>query len=161
MSLRRLIAVAGTALMLSSGLIASAPASTGSALSASSSPATASGGYDEDNPKTWGATRAPNQVLRAGCHRYRYHYRIDVPDWAAEIFLVNPNGRAIVNDIALEATEPSKGWRRWSTEICRASTTYGRHKIRMKITWTPDADDPTDDNIDGFVKPSFFRFTRP
>ena len=150
MSLRRTFAVAVTALLLSSGLIASAPT-------------TASGpSYDMDNPKTWGATRAPDQVLRKGCHRYRYHYRIDVPDWAAEIFLVNPNGRTLAHDVIFHASEPRKGWRRWSTHICRASTTYGKHVIKMKITWDPDqGSDPTPDNIDGWTKVSSFRFKRP
>jgi len=144
MSLRRWIAAAGAALMLSSGLIASAP------------PVAA-----DHHWKKWGATRAPDQVLKDGCHRYRYHYRIDVKNWAAEIFLVNPNGRTVAHDVIIDVTEPRRAWRRWSTEICRASTTYGRHKIRMKITWSPDPDDPTPDNVEGFVKPSFFRFKRP
>ena len=45
--------------------------------------------------------------------------------------------------------------------ICRASTVYGKHRIKMKITWNPDSDDPTPDNIDGFVKPAVFRLMRP
>jgi len=149
MSLRRMIAAAGAAVVLSSGLFTSAPA-TGAAV-----------GYDEDNPKTWGSTRAPDQVLRKGCHRYRYHYRVNVPDWAGEVFLVNPNGRRIATDVVFVASEPRSGWRRFTTDICRASTPYGRYKIQMKVTWNPDEGDPTPDNIDGFVKPSFFRMKRP
>jgi len=149
MSLRRWIAAAGTGLMLSAGLIASAPAGGAAA------------GYDEQNPKTWGAVRAPDQVLKKGCHRYRYHYRVDVPDWAAEVFVVNPRGRTILHDVTFVASEPRRGWRRFTTDICRASAPYGRYKLRMKVTWNPDEGDPTPDNIDGFVKTSFFRFTRP
>ena len=62
-----------------------------------------------DNPKTWGATRAPDQVLKNGCHRYRYHYRIDVPDWAAEIFLINRNGRTVTHDVHLLHLGPAQG----------------------------------------------------
>ena len=150
MSLRRTFAVAATALLLSSGLIASTPTTA------------AAPDYDIDNPKTWGATRAPDQVLRRGCHRYRYHYRIDVPDWAAEVILVNPNGVKLAHDVLFHVTEPRRGWRRWSTEICRASTTYGKHRILMKITWDPDkGSDPTPDNIDGWTKTSSFRMKRP
>ena len=148
MSLRRRLAAAGAVLMLSSGLVAGTPATA------------AAPSYDEDRPRTWGATRAPDQVLRKGCHRYRYHYRIDVPDWAAEIFLVGPNGRTVIHDVLFHASEKRKGWRRWSTPICRAVTTHGKHKIRMKITWNPDSGDGTPDNIDGWVKPSTFRMTR-
>ena len=150
MSLRRSLAVAGAALLLSSGLMVSTPTTA------------AAPGYDIDNPKTWGATRAPDQVLKRGCHRYRYHYRIDVPDWAAEIILVNRRGVEITNDVIFHVTEPRKGWRRWSTEICRASTVYGKHRIKMKITWDPDkGSDPTPDNIDGWTKVSTFRMKRP
>ncbi len=150
MSLRTRFAVAGAALLLSSGLVAATPTTA------------AAPGYDVDNPKTWGATRAPDQVLRKGCHRYRYHYRIDVPDWAAEIILVNPRGVELTNDVIFHVTEPRRAWRRWSTVICRASTVYGKHRIKMKITWDPDqGSDPTPDNIDGWTKVSSFRFKRP
>jgi hypothetical protein len=149
MSLRRWIAVAGTTALLSSGLIASAPSTTAAVR------------YDEDNPHTWGSTRAPDQVLRKGCHRYRYHYRVNVPDWAGEVFLINPRGRRIATDVVFVASEPRAGWRRFTTDICRASAPYGRYTIRMKVTWNPDEGDPTPDNIDGFVKNSSFRMTRP
>ena len=146
--LRRSIAAAATALLLASGLIASAPATMGAAR------------YDETNPKTWGAVRAPDQVLKKGCHRYRYHYRVDVPDWAAEVFVMRPNGSTILHDVVFVASEPRKGWRRFTTDICKRSAPYGRYRIKMKVTWNPDEGDPTPDNIDGFVRTTSFRFTR-
>ncbi len=149
MSLRKTLATAGTVLLLTTGLIASAPTTMGAPR------------YDVDKPKTWGATRAPDQVLKNGCHRYRYHYRIDVPDWAAEIFLINRNGRTVTHDVIFHASEPRKASRRWSSVICRASTVYGKHRIKMKITWNQQSDDPTPDNIDGYVKRSTFRLMRP
>jgi hypothetical protein len=143
MLLRRSIAGSGAALMLSAGLVAGAP------------PATA-----HDHWKPWGATRAPDQVLRAGCHGYRYHYRVSPPtdSWAAEFFLVNPNGRKIASEAIASESDPDRAWLKWT--ICRPSTVYGRHKIKMKVTYI-DPEDPTPDSVSGWVKPSTFRLTRP
>jgi hypothetical protein len=145
MSLRTSIAGSSAALALAAGLLVAA------APSADAQP----------DYKPWGSTRAPDQVLRNGCHKYRFHYKITAPthSWAAEFFLVNPNGRGLTSSAVLSESDPEQGWLRWT--ICRASTVYGRHKIRMKVTYNPEPEDPTADNIDGFVKPSFFRLTRP
>lgn len=145
MSLLKSIAGTGAALALATGLLVSA---------APSAPAA-------PHYKPWGAVRAPDQVLRDGCHRYRFHYRITAPtdSWAAEFFLVNPNGRGITSTAVLAESDPARGWLRWT--ICRPSTVYGRHKIRMKVTYNPQPSDPTADNKDGWVKPGFFRLTKP
>jgi len=145
MSLRRLLVASGAALALTAGLlVASVPA------------APAKPSY-----QPWGATRAPDKVLRGGCHKYRFHYRVDAPSssWAAEFFLVNRRGVGIANAAVMSEADPAKGWLRWT--ICRPSTVFGRHKIRMKVTYNPKPKDPTADNVSGWVKPSFFRLKRP
>jgi hypothetical protein len=146
MSLRKPIAGSGAAaLVLAAGLMVAA------------APPTAA----DHHWKAWGSTRAADQTLRAGCHKYRYHYRVDPPtnSWSAEVFLVNRNGRGITSMALDSASDPAAGWRKWT--ICRPSTVYGKHKMRMKVTYNPEPEDPTADNIDGWVKPSYFRLKRP
>jgi hypothetical protein len=145
MSLRKSLAGSSAALALATGLLVSA---------APEAPAA-------PHYKPWGSVRAPDQVLRDGCHRYRFHYRMNPPtnSWAAEFFLVNPNGHGLTSTAILTESDPAKGWKKFT--ICRASTVYGRHKIRMKVTYDPQPSDPTSDNVDGWVKPGFFRLTRP
>jgi hypothetical protein len=144
MSLRTSIGGAGAALILMCGLGAATP------------PAAA-----DDHWKPWGATRAPDQTLRPGCHKYRYHYRVSPPtnSWMAEIFLVNRKGIGVASDAVLSESDPAKGWLKW--RICRPSTVYGKHKIKMKVTYDPDPGDDTPDVVSGWVKPSYFRLTRP
>ena len=111
--------------------------------------------------KPWGSTRAPDQTLRDGCHKYRYHYRVKPPtkSWAAEVFLTNRYGKGIASMALDSAIDPDVGWQKWT--ICRASTVYGKHKMRMKITYNPTPANPTPDNIEGWVKPSILRLKRP
>lgn len=120
-------------------------------------PATASVAY-----KDWGRARAPDQVLRKGCDRYRFHYRVDPPaaaeHWLAEIFLHSPDGTALGYKVYLSDKpdpDPLKAWRRF--EVCKSSTSFGRHKLRMKVSWFER--DETEHV--GWVRPSYFRMTRP
>jgi len=144
MSLRTSIVGPGVALMLAAGLVTGVP------------PATA-----HDHWKPWGATRAPDQTLRPGCHGYRYHYRVSPPtnSWMAEIFLVNRKGVGLASEAVFTESDPKKGWLKW--RICRPSTVYGKHKIKMKVTYDPDPGGHTPDVVSGWVKPSYFRLTRP
>lgn len=104
----------------------------------------------------WGSTSSKDHVLKQGCHSYRYSYRITAPtdDWAAEFTIVNPNGRALASGAVLSESDPEAGTKRF--RLCRASTVYGQHKIKMKVTWQDDRE-----ITDGWVKPSTFRFKRP
>ena len=92
MSLRRSIVGSGTALLLAAGLVTAAP------------PAPAQPDF-----KPWGATRAPDQTLRPGCHRYRYHYRVSPPtnSWVTEFFLVSPNGRGLASYAIASESDPA------------------------------------------------------
>lgn len=105
--------------------------------------------------QAWGSTKAPDQVLRKGCRNYRLSYRITTPndEWQAEMFVTDPRGRAIASVLVDAGSNPRKDIRTFRT--CRASTTYGRFKLRMRVTYTVGYEKHV-----GFVKPTFFRLTR-
>lgn len=109
--------------------------------------------------KPWGSTRAPVQVLRRGCHNYRFHYHIDLPPRAesgkaAEIFLKKPNGKPLASEAYLLPQDPKKAWDTW--RICRPSTSYGRHTMQMKVTFVDD----NDQRVEGWVRPGHMRLVR-
>jgi hypothetical protein len=103
----------------------------------------------------WGGTSANNQELKPSCDYYHYRYRIDPPtdDWAAELFLIGPEGGKITSAAFDVDSDPAVGRARW--RLCRASIMAGRYKIRMKITWLDGYD-----LHEGFVQPSYFRLLR-
>lgn len=107
-------------------------------------------------PKPWGKITAADQTLRSGCHRYRIRYVVKAPTnrWAAELFMINPNGRRLASFAVDVDSDPARGY--WRPTICRWSTVYGKHVLRMKVTWQRDR------NVyDGYVRNGSFRFTRP
>lgn len=122
----------------------------------------AAGAQIEQRPhyKPWGSTSAHDQTLRKGCHQYRYHYEIHAPTdyWAGEIFLVNPRRVGLAAGAIDTNSDPDKG--NLNFRICRPSTVYGVHKIKLKITYCPD-EDCREPSRHGFVKPSTFRLKRP
>lgn len=109
--------------------------------------------------KPWGRVKAPDQALLMGCHRYVYRYRVHPPseDWMLEIFLISPNGQPLAHEVYDGAFDPNRDRRKWT--ICKASTTYGRHKLKAKVTWTEDDVDMTAHV--GWLRPSYFRLYRP
>lgn len=132
---------------------ASTLALTGTLLAVTGPPAQAAG--EPGKPATWGSTKAPNQVLKRGCASYRYRYVVTAPtdQWAAELFLTGPGGRALAGPaFDAGANRPrAKAFFR----LCAASLRPGRYKIRMKITYQDGYD-----QFAGFVRPSTFRLTR-
>lgn len=111
--------------------------------------------------KAWGNVAAPDQVLRSGCSTYRFRYKIDRAQrnrWAAEFFVVGPNGQGIHAPAVLEGANPPRG--RQKFEACRPTVTFGRYKIRMKVTWCEQDCRGEGDKREGFVKPTTFRLTR-
>jgi hypothetical protein len=129
--LRRLIAGASAGLLLAGGLV--------------SSPA-------EADYKPWGSTSAKDQVLKPGCAYYHYRFRVDPPtdNWAAEVFLLAPNGGPVSSGALLAASDPSPGKARF--RLCRPSLVTGKYKIRMKVSYKDGYD-----LFEGYVKPSYFR----
>jgi len=119
-------------------------------------------GGEASPPPPRGKVSAPDQVLRPGCHRYRVNYRVKVPssEWSAEIFVRNPRGRGI-HSFAIDSN--ATGVKKTGSKtypLCRPSTTYGVHRLRMKVTYCPESKcDGT--VVDGYVNPGSFRLTRP
>jgi len=91
-------------------------------------------------------------VLREGCHRYKYHYKVKPPkpDWALETFLVDPTGETIASGGFISGNDPKRGTGKF--RFCEYNTKPGRFKLRGKLTYR-----------EGFqqwvvwVKPKFFR----
>ncbi|GAA4688361.1 hypothetical protein [Nocardioides nanhaiensis] len=131
----------------------SAVALTGTLLAVTGPPAQAAG--QPGKPATWGSTKAPNQVLKRGCASYRYRYVITPPtdQWAAELFLTGPGGKALAGPAFDAGANPPRG--KAFFRLCAPSLRLGRYKIRMKITYQDGFD-----KFEGFVRPSTFRLTR-
>lgn len=110
----------------------------------------------ETGAASWGSTRAPDQVLRQGCRNYRYGYTITTPsdEWQAEVFVIDPKGRAVGSGVIDAGADDRRGIKTFRT--CRASTTPGRFKLRMRVTYTVGYEKHV-----GFVRPTYFRLTRP
>jgi hypothetical protein len=107
----------------------------------------------------WGRLRAPDQTLKAGCGKYFFRYRVNPPrdEWLAEMFVMNPDRVAVYSTAQDSGFHPNRGKIRFT--LCSASTSYGRHKLRMRITWYED--DPAQTSHTGWVKPSYFRMRKP
>ena len=110
--------------------------------------------------KPWGKAYSKDRTLRKGCHTYTFRYRITIPeegrdDWAAEFFVRKPNGRPLASPVAIVGADRLRGKKPY--RVCKPSTRYGSHQIRMKVTWTDDAER----DHEGYVRPTRFRFTRP
>ena len=104
--------------------------------------------------RMWGSTSAPNQLLRGGCHAYRYQYRVTPPtdDWLAEIFLVGPGREGLASATLLSESDPARGRRFW--RLCSASLRPGRYVMKMKVTYLDGTDERS-----GRVRNSRFRLT--
>lgn len=146
MPLRRTLAVIATALLLVVGLGSATPTTAG----------------PKNGPVPWGWTKSGNHTLKPGCHRYAYRYRIKAPtrSWMAEIQLLNRKGVRIASDALFSESDPARGRRNWSTEICRNSTVPGKHVIRMRVTYAVDPDHSMFTTRSGFVKNTRFRMRR-
>lgn len=104
-----------------------------------------------------GSVSARNQVMRDGCHRYAYTYRVTPPahtsTWSTEIFLVDPRGRKVGSAYYLspaDALTDKASWR-----LCRSTMVPGKYTMRMKVTFIEIYDLETT-----WLKPSTFRITR-
>lgn len=118
--------------------------------------ASAAPAADTTGAASWGSTKAPDQVLRKGCRNYRFAYKITTPndEWQAEMFISDRKGRAVASVLADAGSQPRQDVTTFRT--CRASTTPGRFKIRMRVTYIEGYEKHV-----GFVKPSYFRLVNP
>jgi hypothetical protein len=77
-------------------------------------------------------------VLRAGCHDYRFQYRVRPGnvqpgnDWAVEFFVVDRRGEGVASAVKDSEIDPKRGTARFG--LCRTSTVPGRFKIRGKLS---------------------------
>lgn len=141
--LRKALAGSIASLMLASGLVVAAPVTT----------AQAAPRFED-----WGFAKAKTQVLRRGCHKYTYRYKIDPPkpydSAAAEIFLIGPDGTNLASATKLTNFNPRRG--RAQFKLCKPSVKFGRHTLRMKVTYKVGFN-----RFSGNVRPTTFRFVRP
>lgn len=112
-----------------------------------------------DAYRPWGRLRAADRPLSAGCDTYAFRYRVDPPrdEWLAEMYVVSPDGVGLHHTVMDSEFHENRGRIRYT--ICKSSTRYGKHKLRMKITWYEN--DPADTKHTGWVRPSYFRLYRP
>jgi hypothetical protein len=84
---------------------------------------------------SYGHTHAPDGLLRAGCHNYRYRYVVKTPtsDWTLETFLGDPTGDDIASGAFTSDSDPRRG--RPHFRLCRDSTRAGRFTIRALVHW--------------------------
>jgi len=109
---------------------------------------------DAGNPNL-GRLRANDQVLRKGCHDYRYAYQVisRAEEWALETFLRDPTGEIIASNAKDSMVDAKRG--HGTFRFCRYSTQPGRFKIRGKLTRYDGYDQTV-----GWVQPAFFRLRR-
>lgn len=103
----------------------------------------------------YGRTWARDRQLRAGCHNYKYQYKVKSPtdDWALETFLIDPDKSNVGSGQMLAGNDPARGSSTF--RLCRNATTPGRFKIRGKLTYN--------DGFDEYVvwlDPGFFRLRK-
>ncbi len=139
----RVLAGSTVGLMLAGGLVAATPVTT----------ADAAPRYHK-----WGFVKSRNHVLRPGCHRYTYRYKIDPPkprdSYAGEIFLIGPGGVNLASAAKISPYSPPRAKAKF--KLCAPSVRYGRHRLRMKVTYKVGYN-----KFESWVRPTTFRFVRP
>jgi hypothetical protein len=111
----------------------------------------------------FGHVGAPDQTLRAGCHRYRYHYVVEPgsADWMLETWLRDPRGRHRGAGDFAGGSDPTRG--RATFGLCRASVVPGRFTISARLRWYTPGALPLDPPVQHtrWFEPAYVRLTRP
>jgi hypothetical protein len=106
---------------------------------------------------------ARDGTLRAGCHRYRYHYVVKPgsADWTLETWLSDPRGKPRGAGDLFAGSDPKEGHD--SFGLCRASVVPGRFTITARLRWYTPGTLPTDPLTRHTVwfRPAHFRLSRP
>jgi hypothetical protein len=119
------------------------------------------GGPPDQEPardrSSYGHTSAPDGLLRAGCHGYRYRYRVTAPsdDWTLETFLRDPTGDSLASGGFMSDSDPRRGT--GSFRFCRYATRPGKFTIRAKLHWYG----PYGEDHKVRLEPSHFHLRRP
>ena len=108
------------------------------------------GAGDPEFGRLW----AKDKVLRAGCHDYRYQYKVKSPseDWSLETFLIGPRGKQLAAGQLLFNSDPERGSSTF--RVCRNTTRYGTFKIKGKLTYDQESQEV-------WIQPGHFAMTRP
>jgi hypothetical protein len=111
----------------------------------------------------YGHVGARDGTLRAGCHRYRYHYVVKPgsADWTLETWLSDPRGKPRGAGDLFAGSDPKEGHD--SFGLCRASVVPGRFTITARLRWYTPGTLPTDPLTRHTVwfRPAHFRLSRP
>ncbi len=111
----------------------------------------------------YGHVNRPDGLLRAGCHRYRYHYLVEPGsnDWILETWLHDPRGKPRGAGDFAPRTDPKNGYGTFG--ICRSTVVPGRFKITARLRWWTQPLLPIDPPVEhtAWFKPDYFRLTRP
>jgi hypothetical protein len=111
----------------------------------------------------YGHVGARDGTLRAGCHRYRYHYVVKPgsADWTLETWLCDPHDKPRGAGDLFAGSDPKEGHD--SFGLCRASVVPGRFTITARLRWytpgTLPTDPPTRHTV--WFRPAHFRLSRP
>jgi hypothetical protein len=109
-----------------------------------------------------GHVRAPDQVLRPGCHRYRYHYVVKVrsSDWMLETWLHDPRGKPRGSGDLADGSDPKRG--RATFGVCRSTVVAGRFTIDARLRWSTPGPLPISPRREHrrWFEPAHFRLTR-
>jgi hypothetical protein len=110
----------------------------------------------------FGHVGAPDQTLRAGCHRYRYHYVVKPGsgDWLLETWLRDPRGKHRGAGDFTDGSDPTRG--RASFGVCRSTVVPGRFTITARLRWYTPGSLPLDPPVEHvrWFQPAYFRLSR-
>jgi hypothetical protein len=111
----------------------------------------------------FGHVAAPDQALRAGCHRYGYHYvaKPGSDDWILETWLHDPRGRPRGSGDFLAGSDPKVGRGRFG--LCRTTVVPGRFTITARLRWYTPGILPIGPPVEHtrWFRPTHFRLTHP
>jgi len=110
-----------------------------------------------------GRVAAHDATLRAGCHRYHYHYVVTpgTGDWVLETWLHDPRGRERGYGYFLTGGDPTDDHP--SFTVCRTDVVPGRFTIKARLQWYDAPLLPILPPVehDATLKPAHFRMARP
>lgn len=94
--------------------------------------------FGKDPEPANGTVRSPDRVLKPGCQRHGFRYRLDIPagnPWALEVSLVDPRTKRIAgSSYLLHGADPKRGKAHF--RFCSQSVRPGRYRVVSKLTWS-------------------------
>lgn len=94
--------------------------------------------FGKDPKPASGTVRSPDRVLKHGCQRHGFRYRLDVPSgnaWALEVSLVDRRTNRIAGSSYLvSGADPERGKAHF--RFCSQNVRPGRYKVISRLTWS-------------------------